>query len=153
MAEGFVFTAADRNLSSPGELLLAEMPLPRGLYVVFARFNVEFNSSFPATPGARGTARLLVRGNDPKLEDSTWSGVNESSTTETIVLTACGAVRALEGGAAQLLFSPGAAVLVDKIKITAIGLDALGSNFLGQGNENVPLSFMRPTQPVIPPSP
>ncbi len=34
MAEGFVFTAADRNLASPGELLVAEMPLPQGLYVL-----------------------------------------------------------------------------------------------------------------------
>jgi hypothetical protein len=134
-------------------VLLAEQPLPRGLYVVFAKFNVEFNSAFPATPGARGTARLLIPGNDPKLEDSTWSGVDESSTTETIVVTACGAVRSPLGGSAQLLFSPGAAVNVDKIKITAIRLDALSSDFLGQGYEGVTDSFPHSIHPVKVPSP
>jgi hypothetical protein len=153
MTEGFVYTAPNRDLASPGEVLLAEMPLPRGLYVVFAKFNVEFNSPFPATPGARGIARLLVLGNDPTLDDSTWSGVDESSQTETIVLTACGAVRTLLGGAARLLFSPGAAVNVDKVKITAISLDGLSSDFLGRGYEGVTDALpIHPVKPVIPPS-
>ncbi len=152
MAEGYVFTAADRNLPSPGEVLLAQMPLPRGLYVVIAKFNVEFNTPFPATPGARGIARLLAPGGDPKLADSTWSGVSESSQTDTIVLTACAAIPEMQRGSVQLLFSPGAAVDVDKIKITAIRLDALFSNFLGQGNESVPLPVPS-DRPVLPPSP
>ena len=154
MAQAFVFTAGNREFASPGEVLLAELPLPRGLYVVFAKFDVEFNSAFPAIPGARGIARLLVPG-DPQLGDSGWSGANESTTTETIVLMACGAVfNPLHGGLAQLFFSPGAAVSVDKIKITAISLDGLSSNFLGQGNVSVTLpSLAGPTHPVLPLSP
>ena len=153
MTEAFVFTATNRELANPGEVLLAEQPLPQGLYVVFAKFNVEFNSAFPSTPGARGIARLLVRGNDPKLEDSTWSGVDPTETTETIVVTACGAVRAPLGGSAQLFFSPGAAVSLDKIKITAIRLEGLSSNFLGQGNESVTPSFAPSIHALKPPSP
>jgi hypothetical protein len=53
---------------------------------------------------------------------------------------------------ARSIVSPGAAVDVDKIKITAIRLDALFSNFLLQANDNIPLPVPS-DRPVLPTSP